>query len=84
MNEAGKQALLSALRAILVAGGTAYATKNGIDGETVQTVVGGIMVLIPVLWGIADKYIAERKTQTRVEDAVSVAVDATTTTAGRR
>lgn len=69
MNEAAKQGALSAVRALLVAAGGAFTAKGIVDEQTAQTVIAALMTLIPIVWGIVDKYQSERKTRERVEDA---------------
>jgi hypothetical protein len=69
MDDTVKQALLSAIRNLLAAGGAALAAKGFIDEATVSQVIGSVMVIVPIVWGVWDKYRAERKTQIRVEEA---------------
>lgn len=70
MNEASKQALLSALRSLLIIAGTSLSAKGVIAAGNVEILAGVIVTVIPIVWGIADKYIAERKAQAR-EDAAA-------------
>ncbi|MGP1665725.1 MAG: Pam3-gp28 family putative phage holin, partial [Rhodanobacter sp.] len=56
MEDGTKAAVLSAIRSILIAVGSMLAAKGYIDDGTVQSMIGAVMVIIPVLWGVLDKY----------------------------
>ena len=74
MNEATQQALLSVLRSLLIVGGSWMTSKGYISDGNVEQIIGAIMVLAPVLWGVAQKYAAERKAKAREVVAVNVGV----------
>lgn len=76
MNDATSQALLSAIRTILVMMGTALAAHGYIDNGSVNEIVGAVMVIIPAVWGVWDKYRAEKATQARETVAVQAGVTA--------
>lgn len=83
MNDAAKQALLSALRSILVAIGAVIAKNGYADDATINQVIGAVMVIAPIAWGIYDKYASEARTKEREAVAAEAAtVAATTTTKG--
>jgi len=50
-----KDAILSVVRHVLTVGGTYFASIGLIDGASVETVVGAVVVLIAFGWGIWDK-----------------------------
>jgi len=79
MNEASKQALLSALRSILIAAGSSLGL---LSETTLNEVVGAVMVIIPIAWGIWDKFRAEAATQARETVAVNVGIAVADRTAG--
>jgi hypothetical protein len=66
MDATTKQAILSALRSILIALGAWGTGKGLIDDDTVNSIVGSLMVIIPLVWGVIEKY--------RTKDAVPVTV----------
>jgi hypothetical protein len=74
MNEASKQALLSAVRSLLVIFGSVLSAKGYTDDQTVQAVIGAVMVVITTLWGVVDKYTAEKATKTREVVAVNAGI----------
>ena len=82
MDDASKQALLSAIRSILIAAGSMLAAKGYMDDGTVQSTVGAVMVILPVIWGIWDKYRAEQKTKAREVVAVNAGIIVADATAG--
>lgn len=69
MDEATKQALLSALRSVLIIVGASFVSRGWLTSANVEILAGVVVTLIPIVWGIADKYIAERKTRAREEAA---------------
>lgn len=76
MNDANKQALLSALRSILIVIGSALAAHGVIGTDAVNEIVGAVMVAIPIVWGIVDKYLSESKTKAREVVAVNAGMSA--------
>lgn len=70
MDNATKQAALSALRSLLVVAGTSLAARGIVTASNWNDIVGAVMVLAPVLWGIWDKFMSERKTTARETVAV--------------
>lgn len=82
MNEVDKQALLSAIRTILAAAGAWMATHKYIDADKMNEIVGAIMIIIPIVWGVVNKYKAEAKTQAREAVAVNVGIAVADRTAG--
>jgi hypothetical protein len=76
MDEASKAALLSAIRSLLIALGTSI-TGTGLVNETQWVaIVGAAMTVMPIAWGVWDKYVSEKKTQARVNNAVAQATGA--------
>lgn len=69
MDPVTKEALLSALRSLLIALGSFLSTHGWITQDQVNQLVGPLMVIIPIVWGVWNKYNAEKKTQARVEQA---------------
>lgn len=82
MNEASKQAILSAIRSLLMIAGTTLAARGVLSEENVQTLVGAVMTIIPVAWGVWDKYLSESKTKAREAVAVNVGIAVADRTAG--
>lgn len=76
MNEDMKQALMSAIRSTLVAVGAALSAKGLLDSATMQTIVGAVMVIIPALWGVWDKFRAESAAKAREVAAVNAGIAA--------
>jgi hypothetical protein len=72
------QATLSAVRSILIGIGGVLAAQGitSVGGFSVQTIIGGIMMVAPLIWGIAQKYAAERATVARTTVAVQAGVAA--------
>lgn len=82
MSEATLQAFLSVLRSLLIVGGT-YLTSGGyLSGGNVEQLIGVVMVLVPLFWGIFQKYTAERKTKAREVVAVQVGISVADATLG--
>lgn len=82
MDDVTKQALLSATRTLLAAAGAWMATHKYIDAAAVNEIVGALMIAIPILWGVWDKYQAERKTKAREVIAVNAGVVVADSTIG--
>lgn len=76
MDEGQKQALLSALRSVLIAIGGYVTGRGWLDSATVNEIIGLAMVLIPAAWGVWHKFTEERKTKDRENDAVKATVEA--------
>jgi len=74
MDESTKQALFSAIRSLLIVAGTSLAAHGFIASGAVNEVVGAIMVIIPVVWGVWDKVEAERATKAREVAAVNAGI----------
>lgn len=70
MDDVTKQAVLSAIRSLLAVAGGALATHGLISSDAANEAIGALMVIIPVVWGVWDKYHAEVKTQTRIAEAL--------------
>ncbi len=70
MNTASRQALLSAVRSLLIVFGTMLTAKGVTTEASVNETVGAVMVIIPVIWGIWDKYQAEHSAKARETVAV--------------
>lgn len=66
-----KQAIFSAIRSVLIALGAWGAGRGLISDKDVGDIVGSAMVIIPLVWGIIEKYHAEQMTKDRIADAVS-------------
>jgi len=82
MSEQMKQAIFSSLRSILIAVGSLLTTMGWVDDQTVQSVVGVVMVALPLIWGVYDKFAAERRTQAR--EAIAVQDTVASFTEGER
>ncbi|MBI4291339.1 MAG: hypothetical protein HY661_07670 [Betaproteobacteria bacterium] len=73
---ATRQAVLSAIRSILIAIGSSWVTKGYVDSATVDSLIGAAMIIVPVIWGVWDKYRAERLARARETVAVNVGITA--------
>lgn len=82
MNEARKQAMLSAARTMLVFVGTLLVTKGYFTEAVLNEVIGAVMVLAPLVWGIWDKFSSEKKTEAREHIAVNVGIKVADLTVG--
>lgn len=82
MNEATKQALLSAIRSILIVLGSALVTKGVVDDATMQSIVGAVVTILPIVWGAWDKSLAEQKTKAREVVAVNAGISVANATVG--
>ena len=67
-------AVLSATRSVLIAIGAVLSAAGILDSATVQTIVGALMVIIPAVWGIMDKFAAERAAKDRETTAVNAGI----------
>lgn len=74
MTEATTQALLSVLRSLLIVGGSWLTTNGYLSGGNVDQLIGVVMVLVPLFWGVIQKYSAERKAKAREVVAVNVGI----------
>ena len=74
MDDTVKQAVLSAVRNLLSAGGAVLVTRGLLDSATSNQIIGAFMVILPLLWGVWDKYNTESKTQEREVKALNVGV----------
>ena len=74
MNDANLQAILSAIRSVLVAIGSWFATKGFLDDATVQQLIGAVMVILPLIWGIFDKFRSENATKAREVTAINIGI----------
>ena len=74
MDQTAKAALLSALRSILIAVGSILAAKGFVNDEQVQQLVGAVMTVLPIVWGVWDKFESERNTKEREAVAVGAGI----------
>lgn len=82
MDDVKKQAILSAVRSLLTIGGTTLAAYGFLSEENIQGLVGAIMTIIPIVWGVWDKFQSEAKTKAREAVAVNVGIAVADRTAG--
>lgn len=74
MNDAATQALLSAVRSLLIVAGTILVTKGIVDDATMQSLVGALTTIITVAWGMWDKKRAEQAAREREVTAMNAGV----------
>lgn len=74
MNEATKQAILSAVRSILIIFGSIITAHGYASDESVKEVIGALMAAIPIAWGVWDKYQVERKAAAREAVALNAGI----------
>lgn len=82
LDEATKQAILSAIRVVLVAAGSVLTTKGVVDAETVNTIIGAAMVILPAVWGIYDRFQTARRAEKQEMVAVNAGMAKSDQTAG--
>ena len=70
MDQATKDAVLSAVRSLLIVLGSGLVAKGYLSDGVMQQVIGAVMVLLPAAWGIWDKY--EAATAAKARDVVAV------------
>ena len=83
MTDATIQALLSVLRSLLIVGGSWLTANNYVSGGNVEQLIGAICVLAPLLWGVWEKYSAERKAKAREVIALTAGLVIADATAGK-
>jgi hypothetical protein len=74
MDDAQKQAALSALRTLLAVAGAWIVKQGWADDSTVNEVIGAVMILGPLAWGMADKFLSEKKTAEREHQALNAGI----------
>jgi hypothetical protein len=74
MDDTARNALLSAIRTLLGALGGVLVAHGVFDQSTAQDVVGAIMVIVPVVWGMIEKYNVEHAIKEREKAAVQAGV----------
>lgn len=74
MNDATKASLLSAFRSILAVVGGILVSHGFINDAQMNEVLGAIMVIIPIVWGVVDKLLTEKKAAARETAAANAAV----------
>lgn len=76
MNDATKLATMSVLRSILIAAGGYAVAKGWVAESNVEQTVGTVLVFVTAVWGVIDKYLAERKAAEREAVAVNAGIAA--------
>lgn len=71
MDEASKNAILGVVRSILVVVGSSLTTHGVLMGDQATEIIGPVMTVLPILWGIWDKYQEEHKTKVRENTAMN-------------
>jgi hypothetical protein len=74
--------MLSAVRSILVAAGASLTAHGVFNADSAGEIVGAIMVIIPLAWGVWDKYRAEKKARDRETVAINVGIVVADATVG--
>lgn len=74
MDEASKNAVLSAVRSLLLAVGSILVTRGFLSDGEMQQLVGACMVVLPVIWGMYDKFHAEEKAKAREVVALNTGI----------
>ena len=83
MDNATLQALLSAVRSVLIAIGATLVARGYMTDATVNSVVGALLVLGPLLWGLVQKFQAERSAKEREVVAVNTGIIVADATVGQ-
>lgn len=74
MDDTVKQSVLSVVRTALAAVGAWLAARGWVDSATANQIVGAIMVAVPLVWGVWDKYRSEAATKVREATALNVGI----------
>lgn len=74
VTEVQRQAILSAVRSVLIAVGAVLTQLGFASDDTIQAVAGLVGVIGPVLWGVWDKFHTEEKTVQREVAAVNAGI----------
>lgn len=74
MDDVSKQMALSAVRTLLAVAGAWLASHKYIDSGSVDQVIGAIMIIIPIAWGMWEKRNSEQKTKAREVVAVNTGI----------
>jgi len=82
MDDVTKQSLLSAVRTMLGVAGMWMATHKYIDADSVNEIIGAVMIVIPIVWGVWDKHRSEQATKAREVIAVNAGVAVADSTVG--
>jgi hypothetical protein len=82
MNTAAVQAALSVARSVMIAAGTFLVTNGLLSQESFDQLLGAILVILPLLWGIWQKFQAERDAKKREVVAINVGVVVADATVG--
>ncbi len=69
MDDVQKAAALSAFRTLLGVAGGFLTAKGYATDANVEAIIGALMILVPIGWGVVEKYRRESKVQDRVEQA---------------
>ena len=83
MDNATLQALMSALRSILIDAGATLVARGYLTNENANSIVGALLVIGPLIWGVAQKFMAERAAKKRETVAVNVGVVVADNTVGK-
>lgn len=82
MDETQKQAVLSAVRTLLGVAGGYLVGKGLVTEEVMAQVIGAVMALVPLAWGMWNAKRSEEKTKAREVVAVNVGIAVADSTAG--
>lgn len=82
MDDAAKQSMLGLIRTFLAAVGGLVANKGWADSETVNVIVGAVMVIIPAAWSVWQKYEAAHKAEVLETTALNAGIKLADRTAG--
>lgn len=74
MDDTQKQALLSAIRSLLIAVGGVFVASGKLDAEKLNTYVGAAMVVLPFIWGVWEKFSSAKTAKLVTAVAVNAAV----------
>jgi hypothetical protein len=82
MDEIQKQAVLSAIRTLLGIAGGYFVGKGLVTEEVMAQVVGAIMALVPLAWGMWNAKRSEERAQEREVVAVNAGIAVADSTVG--
>lgn len=77
-----QKAMLSVIRSMLIAVGSALTSYGYVDDAAVQITIGAVMTTIPIVWGLVDKYREERDAKAREVVAVNAGINVANSTVG--
>lgn len=74
MDDAQKQSIFSAIRSVLIAIGGVFVANGKLSAESLNTYVGTAMVVLPLIWGVWERFTSAKTAKLVTAVAVNNAV----------